>query len=314
MKISKSKIKSLVAEAMQKTVLNEVKAKNWEEYIAVGKNEKQKNQRRAIMTWWKMINQGASLVALQDLGDEIPVNPSDIKYMGGYEGWVKWYMDCRQNSEAMKIITGGKRKAGPNAQFSPSEMIEYSRKFLPPQQHKKAKEAYDAAIVGKLIADMGLDQEKPQMASLDLNKKIDSSTKTLVTTIKDAAQKYKTDADLIDNTKVDNAVRELNSGDAMDRLAATKEVEKVLGSKLASEFLKAINLSKPSLAELKKSEKYQNALNATEKTELAKGLEKDRTSEKTSSDKKQDANESKMMNENKIRAIIRHELIKSMRK
>ena len=38
-----------------------------------------------------------------------------------------------------------------------------------------------------------------------------------------------------------------------------------------------------------------------------------RTSEKASSDKKENTNESKMMNENRIRAIIRHELIQAMK-
>ena len=48
MKISKNKIKSLVAEAMKKTILKEVKANNWKEYVNVANSEADKQKRRKM--------------------------------------------------------------------------------------------------------------------------------------------------------------------------------------------------------------------------------------------------------------------------
>ena len=310
MKISKRKIKSLIAEAMQKTILKEVKANNWDEYVNVGKTEAAKQERRKLwMMWelWTKADSPASYVLMD--APNIPVNPT--QYTGGYDGWVEWYKDMVKNKEAMSSM-------GRTKNFNVADHFKYVEKYFPKEAMlptmKIAKMKADQQVVDNFMTSLTALDNQPQVASLDfLNKKLETNSKTLVATIKDAAQKYKIDANSIDNNKVDNAVKELSNGDAMGRLAATREVEKVLDPKLASEFLELIDLSKPSKAELKKSKKYQSALNDTEKSELAKGLSDESESGVAGEDKKK-SNESKMMNENRIRAIIRHELIQSMKK
>ena len=89
-----------------------------------------------------------------------------------------------------------------------------------------------------------------------------------------------------------------------------KEVEKLLGER---------GLPRPDKAALAKSPIYQKNQAIVSKSPLFKAMESEAGKQymqkpKTMPAGSEKANESKMMNENKIRAIIRHELIQSMKK
>jgi len=75
------------------------------------------------------------------------------------------------------------------------------------------------------------------------------------------------------------------------------------------DILSIINIKEPTESEIAKSTVYKNNKDIVAKSILFKDQDKP-----TISGEKEDANESKEINENRIRAIIRHELIQSMRK
>ena len=99
--------------------------------------------------------------------------------------------------------------------------------------------------------------------------------------------------------------------------AATKGLEPDFAEEITS-LLQEKGFSLPDEKDLAKSELYKNAKSEVDNSPLFKAL---RVSPSSPSEKStytgeedKEANESKTMNENKIRAIIRHELIQSMRK
>jgi hypothetical protein len=343
MKISKNKIKSLVAEAMKKTILKEVKANNWQEYVNVGKNEANKQERRKLWMMWELWTKGDSKASFALMDATLPVNPTE--YTGDYSGWVEWYKDMVKNKEAMASM-------GRTKNFNVDDHFKYVEKYFPKEAMiptmKIAKMEADQQTVSNFINGLGFDK-KPEAVALDFldkskekaaalaaiddmfeglpDKIQDNSLKTSIANVKSGLTLY-----LFRDPKIDtifandpNGMLELMIGSDVDklanadsfyRLALHHAIKSDSSLELAQkqelvEFIDEIGLTKPDKAELASSTKYKETKDSSEEavanSPLFKAIE---TSSLAGSEK---ANESKMMNENRIRAIIRHELIQAMK-
>jgi len=346
MKISKNKIKSLVAEAMKKTILKEVKANNWQEYVNVGKNEANKQERRKLWMMWELWTKGDSKASFALMDATLPVNPTE--YTGDYSGWVEWYKDMVKNKEAMASM-------GRTKNFNVDDHFKYVEKYFPKEAMiptmKIAKMEADQQTVSNFINGLGFDK-KPEAVALDFLDKSkekaaalaaidemlkdlpikiqDDSLKTSIANVKSGSTLYLFRDPKIDTifTNDPEGMLELMIGSDVDKLANADSFYRLalhhaiksdssLDQKQKQElveFINRIGLTKPDKAGLASSSKYKeikdSSKEAVANSALFKAIE---TSSGVAGEEKKQSNESKMMNENRIRAIIRHELIQAMK-
>ena len=346
MKISKNKIKSLVAEAMKKTILKEVKANNWQEYVNVGKNEANKQERRKLWMMWELWTKGDSKASFALMDATLPVNPTE--YTGDYSGWVEWYKDMVKNKEAMASM-------GRTKNFNVDDHFKYVEKYFPKEAMiptmKIAKMEADQQTVSNFINGLGFDK-KPEAVALDFldkskekaaalaaiddmfeglpDKIQDNSLKTSIANVKSGLTLYLFRDPKIDTifTNDPEGMLELMIGSDVDKLANADSFYRLalhhaiksdssLDQKQKQElveFINRIGLTKPDKAGLASSSKYKeikdSSKEAVANSALFKAIE---TSSGVAGEEKKQSNESKMMNENRIRAIIRHELIQAMK-
>jgi hypothetical protein len=346
MKISKNKIKSLVAEAMKKTILKEVKANTWEEYVNVGKSEADKQKRRRLWAMWELWTKPTQVQVELSYAKSLPVNPAE--YAADYSGWVNWYIDVTKNKEAMSAM-------GRTKNFNVDDHFKYVEKYFPNAAKDPtmqiAKMKADQQTVSNFINGLGFDK-KPEAVALDFLDKSkekaaalaaidemlkdlpikiqDDSLKTSIANVKSGSTLYLFRDPKIDTifTNDPEGMLELMIGSDVDKLANADSFYRLalhhaiksdssLDQKQKQElveFINRIGLTKPDKAGLASSSKYKeikdSSKEAVANSALFKAIE---TSSGVAGEEKKQSNESKMMNENRIRAIIRHELIQAMK-
>lgn len=135
MKISKNEIRRLISEASRTP-------KNWDDYIAVGKNAEQKAERKRIKQRWETVGGNQKLY-----GNFKNLKSSPGNFDKTFMGWVKWYNTCRKDAAAMRLID-----KKPGSHFSPTEMIKLYAEMVPGQKLAKAKKATDSEAVTDMLA------------------------------------------------------------------------------------------------------------------------------------------------------------------
>ena len=346
MKISKNKIKSLVAEAMKKTILKEVKANNWQEYVNVGKSEADRQERRKLWMMWELWTKGDSKASFALMDTTLPVNPTE--YTGDYSGWVEWYKDMVKNKEAMASM-------GRKNNFNVADHFKYVDKYFPNEAKlptmKIQKMNADQQVVDNFIDGLGfdkkpeavaldfLDKSKEKAAALaaindmfkDLPDKIqDNNLKKSVANVKSGLTLYlfrDPEIDTIFTNDPEGMLVEMIGPD-VDRLMEADpfyifslhhavKSDNSLTSEQKEKLVNNINatgLKRPNEEQLASSSMWKEISKSSEEavanSPLFKAIE---TSSAVAGSEEKSANESKMMNENRIRAIIRHELIQAMK-
>ena len=134
MKISKNEISRFINEAAKPP-------KNWNDYIAVGKNAEQKKERSLIQQRWEKV--GGNQKLYKNFND---LKASPGNFDKSFMGWVKWYNTCRKDAAAMRLID-----KKPGSHFSPAEMIKLYAKMIPGGKLAKAKKAVDSEAVASLL-------------------------------------------------------------------------------------------------------------------------------------------------------------------
>lgn len=306
----------MVENAIRTSIIKEEKAaNNWEEYVAVGSNEAEQQERRKLWMMWELWTKGdspASFALFDD--DSLPVNPTS--FTGGYEGWKNWYKAVVKNKEAMDAMG---RKVG--TYFTVADHFKYVEKFFP----EKAK------LPTIKIKKMAADQKVVDDFMAGLNFGDAAAKKQPAQQKKEAPKKQEPDMNL-SRAKSGNIFGFKESPSLKSGVSAAQSIEEylltqarppsVLPLKQREQYPKqaALYAKNPALFWKKANDK---ALSSQEETKLA-GILKDNSNmsapgEKTSPSKKAVGNEdgvkeSREINENRIRAMIRHELIQSMRK
>lgn len=337
MKISRNKLKQLVEQSMKKMVkenmTKEESDAKWEKYVDVGKSEDEKNERRKIWILWEMWT-GATPASFALEKAKLPVNPT--QYLSGYEGWNEWYKDVVKNKEAMDAMG---RKV--NTYFSVSDHFKYIAKFFPEEAKlpsmKLEKAKLDKQVVDEFMSGINYGDsaksKKPEEMKEEEN--IFGFKETQMSDMGGLRQQsfdqwLLTRADppsfsqipsemkkafpltVLMYTKAPTEFYKLAKGEDVDDegLAKVEAAKKGNGESSLSDEDKA------ALARIKKGELNIKAspvnkpASKEDQTKMAGGTEKE--SEK---DRKGIFNrKNKKMDENRIRAIIRHELIQSMKK
>ncbi len=345
MKISKNKIKSLVAEAMKKTILKEVKANNWEEYVNVGKSEADKQKRRRLWAMWELWTKPTQ-VNVELSNANLPVNPTN--YAVDYNGWVNWYIDVTKNKEAMAAM-------GRTKNFNVDDHFKYVETYFPNAAKeptmKIAKMKADQQTVNNFIDELGFDK-KPEAVALDFLDKSkekaaalaaindmfkdlpdeirDNNLKKSVANVKSGLTLYlfrDPEIDTIFTNDPEGMLVEMIGPDVDKLMEADPfyifslhhavKSDNSLTSEQKEKLVKNINatgLKRPNEEQLASSSMWKEISKSSEEavanSPLFKALE---TSSAVTGSEEKSANESKMMNENRIRAIIRHELIQAMK-
>ena len=124
--------------------------------------------------------------------------------------------------------------------------------------------------------------------------------------------KSQDDAEFLEVLVVDSA-EAIKTGDPFYRKAIFNKINSLAKtnsqSNTAKEFLNTLGLDDPSDSELAKSEMYKKA-----KEEIGNPFETDSEETRSVGSEKEESNESRQINERRIRAIIRHELLRARKR
>lgn len=308
MKISRNKLKHLVEQSMKSVLVNEAtkKANDWPEYVAVGKTPAEQNERRKLWFLWDLWTKPTQVQVELSTNPEVklPVNPAE--YAADYSGWVKWYKDMLKNTEAMASM--GKK---PGQHFSVADHFKYVQKFFPdsaklPSMKLQAKQdAIQAAEeVKKMVPDFSLPEETAPKAKPSQQKKEEPSMNLSTEPSKNIFG--------FQEAPVTNGEGVSRAQSIEEFLTTRASAPAMLPLKTREQYPKqaALYAKNPTLFWKKANDKK---LSPQEESKLATILKGD-TETRTVQGEKENLKENKMMNENRIRAIIRHELIQSMKK
>lgn len=321
MKISRNKLKRLVEQSMKKVLVNEAtkKATNWDEYVAVGKTEEEQNERRKLKLLWRIWTHPTQAQVELSTNPKVnlPVNPTD-GYDLEYSGWVAWYKDMIKNPDAMASMG---KKVGQH--FSVDDHFKYVEKYFPdgakiPSMKLKEKETTQE-VVSDLMA--GLNFGDAADSRIDFDEKWLRTAKEKVIAVAKRSANISFDFDKEFKAIEQDVNKIINSNDPFDRFQVhTFSLQKVSDpskAKKISGFLDAIGIAMPSDEEKANSKKYQKALADAERSPEFSKISNSKAelgpNRKAAGDE-DSVEESREINENRIRAIIRHELIQSMRK
>lgn len=328
MKISRNKLKKLVEQSMKRMINEDKKANNWEEYIAVGKNQEQKNDRRKVMVMWQMWTDPTSQYSYRLMDFNLPVNPT--QFTSGYEGWNDWYKAMMKNKEAMASM--GKNVGD---HFSVADHFKYVDKFFP-KDTKDASMKLQTAKLDKQVVDnlmSGLNFEDAlksddQIQNIGKTKEIPEEKN--IFGFKEPKQTGSgTGAQLagqsLDQWLLKYTIQFPPASKIPLETQKTYPLTVLMYSKAPEEFWKLSQgetLDEKGLAKVNAAKKYttEDSLSDSDKSALAMikqgkvGNKNPASATSNYAGQNNTVKESRYINENKIRAIIRHELIKSSRK
>ena len=299
MKISKRKIESLVAEAIKKTVLKEVKANNWQEYVNVGKTEADRQERRKLWMMWELWTKGDSKASFALMDATLPVNPTE--YTGDYGGWVEWYKDMVKNKEAMASM-------GRKNNFNVDDHFKYVDKYFPNEAKlptmKIQKMNADQQVVDNFIQGLNALEKEPKFAKLDLPGK-DKDKKDLALSSEPSRNIFGFDE------KPKAKGKTVTRAQSIEGYLLTQAIPPAsLPLDIRNQYPKQSEMYKKNPSLFHKLAKGES-LTSDEEAAYAKLVGKDASTRIAGGEP---VKESKHINENRIRAIIRHELIQSMKK